>query len=114
MTPEKVFHQMLGLGNEWEVASCQFESANDLVTLQIRETPGFWSSCRCPDCHSEVICYDHTEEMVWRHLNVFEHQCEIHCRLPRAQCRTCQRTHRVHPPWEGLSKHFTSSFEALA
>jgi hypothetical protein len=22
-----------------------------------------------------VVCYDHTEEIVWRHLNVFEHKC---------------------------------------
>jgi len=114
MTPEKMFHQMLGLGKEWEVVGSEFQPENHLVTLHVRETAGFWSSCRCPECQAETTCYDHTEELVWRHLNVFEHKCEIHCRLPRAQCRTCKKTYRVRPPWEGLSKHFTSSFEALA
>ena len=58
--------------------------------------------------------YDHTEELVWRHLNVFEHSCEIRCRLPRGQCSKSGKVYRVTPPWEGLSKHFTKAFEAFA
>ena len=59
-------------------------------------------------------CYDHVEEMVWRHLNVFEHECEIRCLLPRGRCESTGKIYRVTPPWEGLSKHFTKSFEAMA
>ena len=105
---------MLGLGTEWEVWDCRFDAETGLVTLYIRETQQLWASYRCPDDGGEVTCYDHTEELVWRHLNVFEHRCQIHCRLPRARCRLCRKTHRVRPPWEGLSKHFTRGFEALA
>lgn len=61
-----------------------------------------------------VTAYDHTEELVWRHLNVFEHRCEIHCRLPRGKRTTTGQVYRVLPPWEGLSKHFTQAFEAMA
>jgi transposase len=114
MTPENMFHQMLGLGDQWEVASCSFDPQTSLVTLHIAETPELWKNCRCPHDQAEVFCYDHTEDLVWRHLNVFEHKCEIHCRLPRAQCRACGKTHRVQPPWEGLSMHFTKGFEAMA
>src|SRR3954471_22178093 len=114
MTPEMMFHQMLGLGDNWEVLSCEFDSQSGVVRLHVRETDRFWKSCRCPDDGGEVFCYDHTEELIWRHLNVFEHKCEIHCRLPRARCRTCQRIHRVLPPWEGLSMHFSKGFEAMA
>lgn len=114
MTPENLFHQMLGLGTEWEVASCQFSAETGLVTLHVRETPQLWERYRCPQDGGETFCYDHTEDLVWRHLNVFEHRCEIHCRLPRARCRTCQKVHRVRPPWEGLSMHFTKAFEAMA
>lgn len=113
MTPESMFHQMLGLGSEWEVSSCQFDPNTGLVTLHIRETAQLWTSYRCPEDQGEVFCYDHTEDLVWRHLNVFEHKCEIHCRLPRARCRICHKTHRVRPPWEGLSIHFTKGFEAM-
>lgn len=114
MTPESLFHQMLGLGTDWEVWDCRFDVQTGLVTLHIRETPELWASYRCPDDGGEAICYDHTEELVWRHLNVFEHHCQIHCRLPRARCKTCRKILRVKPPWEGLSKHFTRGFEAFA
>jgi hypothetical protein len=52
--------------------------------------------------------------LTWRHLNVFQHRCEITCRLPRGKCRQCGHVHRVRPPWEGLSMHFTKEFEAFA
>lgn len=39
MTPEKLFHQMLGLGNEWSVTDCRFDE-NEGVFLEIREAPG--------------------------------------------------------------------------
>jgi hypothetical protein len=77
MTPENMFHQMLGLGTEWEVRSSQFDAQSGLVTLHVAETPEFWKSYRCPHDKGEAFCYDHTEELVWRHLNVFEHKCEI-------------------------------------
>jgi transposase len=114
MTPEKLFHQMLGLADQWEVFQCEFDPSEGLVRLHVRETKTFWSSSGCPHDQGEVTCYDHTEELIWRHLNVFEHRCEIRCRLPRTKCRTCGKVQRVTPPWEGLSKHFTRSFEAFA
>ena len=40
MTPEKLFHQMLGLGNEWQVGDCRFDENNG-VFLEIKETAGF-------------------------------------------------------------------------
>lgn len=114
MTPEKLFHELLGLGLNWEVTDSRFDRATGTVILEIRETERFWDSQRCPKDGGFVFCYDHTEELVWRHLNVFQHGCEIHCRLPRGKCRTCGHVYRVRPPWEGLSKHFTKEFEAYA
>lgn len=69
---------------------------------------------RCPVDGGLAFCYDHTEVLTWRHLNVFQHRCEITCRLPRGQCRQCGHLFRVRPPWEGLSTHFTKEFEAFA
>jgi transposase len=82
--------------------------------LRIEETEHLWKVERSPDDGAGVACYDHTEEMVWRHLNVFEQRCEIRCRLPRARCSTTQKIYQVCPPWEGLSKHFIKAFEAMA
>ena len=114
MTPEKLFHELLGLGLNWEVAESRFEAASGTVFLEIRETMGLWEGLRCPQDGGRVFCYDHTERMTWRHLNVFQHRCEITCSLPRGKCRQCGHVFRVRPPWEGLSTHFTKEFEAFA
>lgn len=113
MTPEKLFHELLGLGMNWEVSECEYDRESGVVRLAIRETAQLWQSERSP-AGAEVRCYDHTEEVSWRHLNVFEHRCEIRCRLPRARCSKTGKIYRVRPPWEGLSKHFTKAFEVLA
>jgi len=114
MTPEKLFQELLGLGLNWEVIESRFERESGTVFLEIRETPQLWELVRCPQDGSLVFCYDHTEVLTWRHLNVFQHRCEITCRLPRGQCRHCGHVLRVRPPWEGLSTHFTKEFEAFA
>jgi transposase len=114
MTPEKLFHELLGLGLNWEVIESRFERETGTVLLEIRETPKLWEGVRCPQDGGLVFCYDHTEVLTWRHLNVFQHRCEITCRLPRAKCRQCGHVFRVRPPWEGLSTHFTKEFEAFA
>ena len=109
-----MFQELLGLGLNWEVVESLFDSETSTVVLEIRETARLWESERCPKEGGLVYCYDHTEEMVWRHLNVFQHRCEIRCRLPRKKCRQCGGVHRVRPPWEGLSGHFSREFEAFA
>lgn len=114
MTPEKLFHELLGLGLNWEVVESRFERESGTVYLEIRETSRLWESTRCPKDGGLVFCYDHTELLSWRHLNVFEYRCEITCRLPRGKCRQCGHVFRVRPPWEGLSTHFTKGFEAFA
>ena len=114
MTPEKLFHELLGLGLNWEVIESRFERGSGTVFLEIRETPQLWETVRCPEDGGLTFCYDHTEILSWRHLNVFQHRCEITCRLPRGKCRQCGHVFRVRPPWEGLSTHFTKEFEAFA
>jgi transposase len=114
MTPEKLFHQLLGLGLEWEVAQSRFETSSGIVYLEIKETARLWESVRCPKDKGPVFCYDHTDTLSWRHLNIFQHRCEITCRLPRGKCRHCGSVFRVVPPWEGLSSHFSKEFEAYA
>jgi transposase len=114
MTPEKLFHELLGLGLNWEVTESRFDASSGTVYLQIQETTRLWESLRCPKDGGLVFCYDHTETLTWRHLNIFQHRCEITCRVPRGKCRQCGHVFRVRPPWEGLSGHFSKEFEAFA
>ena len=98
MTPERLFHELLGLGLNWEVVESRFERESGTVHLEVRETPQLWELVRCPKDTGLVFCYDHTEVLTWRHLNVFQHRCEITCRLPRGKCRQCGHVFRVRPP----------------
>ena len=102
------------MGLSWEVVESRFERESGTVFLDIRETSRLWDSTRCPKDGALVFCYDHTEVLTWRHLNVFQYRCEITCRLPRGKCRQCGHVFRVRPPWEGLSSHFSKEFEAFA
>jgi hypothetical protein len=84
-----------------------------VVRLWVEETEGLWSG-ESVGAGQAVTCYDHVaEELVWRHLDVFEHRCEIRCHLPRGQRTTDGEIYRVTPPREGLAKHFTQGFEAM-
>ena len=113
MTPEQLFDDLLGLGQQWRVVRCEY-TFDDGVSLWIEETERLWKG-ESVAAGQQVTCYDHVSgELVWRHLNVFEHRCEIHCRLPRGQRATDGKVYRVTPPWEGLAKHFTQAFEAMA
>jgi transposase len=113
MTPEKLFHELLGLGMNWEVLESRFDKESGTVYLEISEKSGLWEMIRCPKDGGLCFCYDHTELLSWRHLNVFQHQCQITAHLPRGKCRQCGHVFRVRPPWEGLSTHFTKEFEAF-
>lgn len=56
-----------------------------VVRLWVEETPALWLG-ESMAARQLVRCYDHVgEELVWRHLNVFEHRCEMRCRLLRGQ-----------------------------
>jgi transposase len=112
MTPENAFQQLLGLGDEWRISRYEFDATEGVVNLWVEELPHFWV-VETARQKQPISLYDHTTELEWRHLNVFTHQCVLRCRLPRGR-RKDGSVYRVQPPWEGLSKHFTKLFEAMA
>lgn len=115
MIPEKVFHQILALGEAWRVSSVDYLEKERQVTICVEETPCVWASQSCPHCDSrQVSGYDHAPERRWRHLNVCQLESEIACALPRGQCRDCRSVFTVRAPWEGRSPRCTQEFEAFA
>src|SRR2546425_2767107 len=100
MNVEELFEQFVGLGESWEVMSCEYKEERNTFFILVKETDRLWESERCPKCGAGVGGYDHVEPMSWRHLNVFNKQSEILCELPRGRCRSCGHTYRVKPPWE--------------
>jgi len=115
MIPEKVFHQILALGEAWRVRQVEYVEKESKVLIQVEETPQLWATESCPHCPSKSVGgYDHAPERRWRHLNVCQLNSEIVCALPRGQCRQCQKVYTVRAPWEGRSRGLTQEFEAFA
>jgi transposase len=115
MIPEKVFHQILALGDGWRVTTVDYVEQERQVNIQIEETRLLWAREQCPHCRChQVGGYDHAPERRWRHLNVCQLESEIVCALPRGQCKGCGKVYTVRAPWEGRSPHCTQEFEAFA
>jgi transposase len=115
MIPERVFHQILALGETWRVTTVDYVEPERRVRIRVEETPALWAEQCCPHCaRRSVAGYDHAPERHWRHLNVCQLESEIVCALPRGQCRECQKVFPVPAPWEGRSRGFTQEFEAFA
>lgn len=112
MEIEKTFSHLLDLGKEWKMARVNFEEKEKMFILRVEETEALWA-WESIQQGMPVSCYDHVEPMRWRHLNVFNCECVIECRLPRGK-KVDGSVYRVTPPWEGKNKHFTKEFEAFA
>lgn len=115
MIPEKMFEQILALGEGWRVSRVDYEEAERTVLIRVEETAALWAGETCPHCNGKTMSgYDHAPERRWRHLNVCQLESEIVCALPRGQCKVCQKVYTARAPWEGRSRGLTQEFEAFA
>ena len=115
MIPEKMFQQILQLGDAWQVKRMDYLEKEEKVLIRVTETPALWTQESCLHCGQKTVRgYDHAPERNWRHLNVCQLQTEIVCALPRGECQSCQKIYTVRAPWEGRSRGLTQEFEAFA
>ena len=115
MMPEKMFQEILALGEAWRVMRMDYQEKEQRVLIRVEEPHALWPQESCPHCgHKTVRGYDHAPERRWRHLNVCQLQSEIVCALPRGECQSCRKVYTVRAPWEGRSRGVTQEFEAFA
>src|SRR5450759_5518168 len=114
MIPEKLFQQLLVLGDAWRVKAVDYVEQQRKVVIRIEETPQVWASQTCPHCEAASVAgYDHAPERSWRHLNVCQLESEIACALPRGQCRKCRQVFTVRAPWEGRSRGLSQELSLI-
>lgn len=108
MNSLEIFQIALQLPKPWHVLNVRFEgSSNDTRKLHI--DIGFERGF--------VFEADHkvhdTVEKSWRHLNFFQHECYLHCKVPRI--KSSQGTIKnVDVPWARKGSGFTLLFEAFS
>ena len=65
-----------------------------------------------PETGESGTLYDHRKEREWRHLDLFNWKCFIHCRIPRVQTPKGPKTISI--PWADPSSRFTYGYECFA
>lgn len=112
MNSTEIFGLALGLKEPWEITNVEISTDKESVK-ELHIQLGFKRGSKFED-EAGISCpvYD-THEKTWRHLNFFEHACNIHCAVPRIL--TSQgKVQLVEVPWARQGSGFTLLFEALA
>jgi len=109
MNSEKIFELALGLRKPWQVDKIEFINTDKIKELHI--TIGYDVGYYV-DEEGKSTVHDRVERK-WRHLNFFEHECYIHCKVPRIK-HSENKVKRVEVPWARTGSGFTLLFEAFS
>lgn len=105
----QIFGMALGLKKPWEIAKIEFEPKKRRLDIWIEHTN---EKSLCPKCGKEGKIRDRMIKS-WRHLDFFQHQCYLHCKVPRVKCEE-DGIHLTTVPWSHPRSGFTALFEAFA
>ena len=110
MNSEKIFELALGLETPWFLSKVELEQegGKKILHLHIDYTKGHYK-----DKEGKSKVHDRLDRK-WRHLNFFEHECYIHCRVPRVKEEQSGKIKQVQVPWARPGSGFTLLFEAFS
>ena len=107
---EDLFGAALHLQHPWYISDLKFLDDGKKLQIWIDFYRG--SRFACPHC-GKTDCEVHdTALRTWRHLDFFEYQTYLHCRVPRVSCPNCG-IHQAIVPWARKRSGFTLLLEGL-
>ncbi len=106
-----LFSMALDLQSPWVLTEVEFKSVNNKKELHL--TISHTKGAKFSDEHGHACSVHDTTEKTWRHLNFFEHQCYLHCKVPRINTSD-DKVRLVSVPWSREGSGFTLLFEAFA
>lgn len=113
MTTElNLFEVALGVQKPWFIESVSLDLPNNKVNIHINFEKRSEFTYTDEETNETGVykAYD-TGEKTWRHMNLFQYPCYLHCRTPRVKISS-GKVRQVKTPWEGTSSGFTLLFEA--
>lgn len=112
MNSTEIFSLALGLSNPWFVKHTEF---NSVLTgkKELHIHIGFVKGSKFLDELGELCSVYDSNDRKWRHLSFFQHDCYLHCDVPRIKSSTGKVT-QVAVPWAREGSGFTLLFEAFA
>jgi transposase len=100
------FTKLLGLHGPWYIADVTLDAIKERVDIFVEHRQGV--RFPCPICLEFCGIYDHTDERIFRHLNICQMTAWIHVRIPRIQCSK----DGIHQITHGLAeKNGTTTYE---
>ena len=109
----ELFEKALSISKPWFIDNLQFDTQNRRLDIHIDFEAGSKFEYVSDEEHiSGKFCVYDTVEKTWRHLNFFQHECYLHCRIPRVKPDD-NKVRQIEVPWAGKSNGFTLLFEAL-
>jgi transposase len=109
MVTEKIFESALGISTPWYIAGMNFEPSQKKLKIRVDFEVG--THFAVPGQAGDHPVHD-TVTKTYRHLNFFQHECELEVRVPRVKLPD-GLVRQVTPPWAGKLSGFTLLFEAF-
>lgn len=109
MVTEKIFEAALSISSPWFIAGMAFDEGRRKLNIRVDFEVG--SRFAVPGIPGEHPVHD-TVTKTYRHLNFFQHECELEVRIPRVKLPD-GKVVQVSPPWAGKLSGFTLLFEAF-
>lgn len=111
MQDRELYDQILGMKPPWSVSRVELSVERQQVDVFVEHPSGTLFSC--PECAESLVCYDHTPERQWRHLDSCQFKTVLHAKIPRVNCPK-HGVKQVLVPWAEKGSRFTSLFERFA
>ena len=112
MHSTQIFTLGLGLEAPWHVVDQHLDTSVSPHRLDLYVAAERGSMFPCPECDKACPAHDFADK-TWRHLNFFQHHCNLHARVPRTRCAE-HGIKRVNVPWARPGSDFTLLFEQVA
>ncbi len=109
MVTEKIFETALGISSPCFIAGMNFDPNQRKLNIHVDFEVG--SRFAVPGQAGMHPVHD-TVTKTYRHLNFFQHECELEVRLPRVKLPD-GKVMQITPPWRGKLSGFTLLFEAF-
>lgn len=106
-----MFKIALQVEDPWELTYIEFDHEEQAWHLYLDFERG--ALFACPHCGKACKAYD-AERKQWRHLDFWNWKTYMHARVPRTNCRACNKITLVPLKWSRPKSHFTYLFEAWA
>ncbi|MDQ8739516.1 ISL3 family transposase, partial [Paenibacillus sp. LHD-38] len=106
-----MFKVALALEEPWKLTHIEYDDQDEAWHLFVDFERG--ALFPCPNCGTACKAYD-AEKKHWRHLDFWNWKTYMHARVPRTDCKSCNKVTLVPVKWSRLKSHFTLQFDAWA